>query len=129
MREEINDKGRLEHILAAIDVLLKGKEIHDLEHLKSDPILFYGFVKNVEIIGEAVYMLSKPFKTNHESVKWSNIEAMRHVLVHGYYKISPDRLWDTIEHDIPSLRPIIAQYLSEFQPTASQCSSQIHKDS
>ena len=38
---------------------------------------------------------------------------MRHVLVHGYYTIDPESLWDTIEIDIPELKPWIVKYLSE----------------
>ena len=59
--------------------------------------VYYGFVKHVEIIGEAVYMLSKEFREAHPEVEWEAIEGMRHVLVHGYYQIEPDQLWDTID--------------------------------
>jgi len=44
---------------------------------------------------------------------WRQIERMRHVLVHGYYTIDPESLWDTIEVDIPELKPWIVKYLSE----------------
>lgn len=88
MREPIKDKMRLEHILGAIDVLLEGKKRHDFEQAIKDPIVFFGFVKHVEIIGEATYMLSKQFKAAHPEVEWQLIEGMRHVLVHGYSKLS-----------------------------------------
>ena len=70
----------------------------------NDPIIYYGFVKHVEIIGEAVFMLSKEFKEAHPEVEWDVIEGMRHVLVHGYYQIDPDQLWETIDKDIPLLK-------------------------
>ena len=38
---------------------------------------------------------------------------MRHVLVHGYYTIDPESLWDTIQNDIPALKPWIERYLNE----------------
>ena len=74
---------------------------------------FYGFTKLVEVIGEAVYMLSTEFRDSHSDVNWRQIERMRHVLVHGYYTIDPESLWDTIEVDIPELKPWIVRYLSE----------------
>lgn len=43
------------------------------------------------------------------------IEGMRHVLVHGYYNIDPMSLWDTIECDIPVLKPVIDKLLSEYE--------------
>lgn len=113
MRDSIKDKGRLEHILNAIDILSKNKSKYSIEEVSSDPIIFYGFVKHVEIIGEAVYMLTKEFKDAHPDVEWDVIERMRHVLVHGYYKIKPIQLWNTIENDLSMLRPLIAQYYQE----------------
>ena len=115
MREAIRDKGRLEHILSSIDIILDNKGRFTFEQIKSDPIVFFGFVKQVEIIGEAVYMLTKEFRASHAEVEWDVIEGMRHILVHGYYQIKPEQLWETVEHDIPSLRPFIKKYLEDLQ--------------
>jgi uncharacterized protein with HEPN domain len=80
----------------------------------SDPIIYFGFVKHVEIIGEAVYMLSKEFKAAHPEIEWAAIEGMRHVLVHGYYRIIPEQLWETIDEDIPALKPSMELLLSQL---------------
>lgn len=111
MREKIKDKGRLEHILSSIDIILNNKNRYEYEDVINDPIVFYGFVKHVEIIGEAVYMLTKEFRETHTEIEWDVIEGMRHVLVHGYYKIKPNQLWNTIENDIPKLKPLIESYI------------------
>ena len=113
MREKIKDKGRLEHIMDAINGIMTDKELYSLEQVKSSTILFYGFTKYVEIIGEAVYMLTKEFRESHPEVNWRQIESMRHVLVHGYYTIDPASLWDTIQDDIPVLKHWIEIYLKE----------------
>ena len=55
MREEVRDIERLSHMLEAINVLINYKEHHTLADAKSDPIVYFGLVKHVEIIGEAVY--------------------------------------------------------------------------
>lgn len=114
MREKVKDKGRLEHILTAINQVQAYKDLYSEEDVRENPIVFYGFVKLVEIIGEAVYMLTAEFRESHTDVSWRQIERMRHVLVHGYYTIDPDTLWQTIEDDIPVLKPWIEQYLSEL---------------
>ena len=114
MREKIKDKGRLEHILNSINTLLVNKERYTYNDIVEDSIIFYGFVKHVEIIGEAVYMLTKEFREEHSEVEWDAIEGMRHVLVHGYYKIRPKQLWNTIERDIPDLKPFIEKYIKEL---------------
>lgn len=117
MRERVKDVHRLEHMLEAIHTILANKELYTFEQIQTQPIIFHGFVKEVEIIGEAVYMLSKEFCELHPEVEWRAIERMRHVLVHGYYKISKSDLWETIEHDIPSLLPTIQRLYEEEQQT------------
>ena len=113
MREEIRDIERLQHMLEAMDVLINYKEHHTLEEAQSNPIIYFGLVKHVEIIGEAVYKLTLDYRTNHPEVNWNDIERMRHVLVHGYYKIRPIQLWETIITDIPLLRPMIERLIEE----------------
>jgi len=114
MREKIKDRERLLHIQSAIDVLMTRKDTHSFEEVVSDPIIFYGYVKHIEIIGEAVYMLTKEYRISHNEVNWDDIERMRHVLVHGYYKIRPEQLWETIQTDIPELKPRIDQLISDY---------------
>ena len=107
MRETIRDKDRINHIVEAINAIVEYKDKYTLQEARANPIIYYGFVKYVEIIGEAVYMLSKEFKESHTEVEWNVIEKMRHVLVHGYYQITPEQLWETVTVDIPSLKPHI----------------------
>ena len=58
-------------------------------------------------------MLTKEFRESHPDVEWDPIEGMRHVLVHGYYEISPDKVWKVIEKDLPILRPKIQNLLGK----------------
>ena len=115
MRETLRDPGRLQHILDAATKIVNEKPNHTLETIKANPLVFYGFVKLVEIIGEAAYKLSRDFKTSHPQLPWQQIEGMRHVLVHGYYTVSPEMLWDTITYDIPPLIPIIQGFIRKCE--------------
>ncbi len=114
MREEVRDIERLQHILEATNVLVDYVERHTLEEAQSDPVIYFGLVKHVEIIGEAVYKLTFQYRANHEEINWDDIERMRHVLVHGYYKIRPRQLWETISVDIPRLKPIIEKLIKDY---------------
>ena len=113
MREKVRDKGRLVHILEAIQSIEEYHSQYTIEDIKKNKLIFYGYTKFVEIIREAVYMLSNEFRESHTDVNWRLIERMRHVLVHGYYTGDPESLWDTMEVDIPELKPWIVKYLSE----------------
>ncbi|MGM9738424.1 MAG: DUF86 domain-containing protein, partial [Candidatus Cryptobacteroides sp.] len=77
MREQIRDKERLQHILDAINTIEQSRAKYYAPEDIDDPIIYFGFVKHVEIIGEAVYMLSKEFRSAHPEVEWDVIEGMR----------------------------------------------------
>ena len=114
MREGIKDYDRLLHIreaIANVYEFMEGKNVNDLAN---DKLLFYGVIKNIEIIGEAAYMLTKEFIEHHPSTPWTDIIGMRHVLVHGYYTASPLFIWDTYKNDLDVLRLQIESYISEF---------------
>ncbi len=112
MRESIKDENRLRHIVDACNTLIAAREHDTLESIKNSPVIFYGYVKLVEIIGEATYKLTKEFRSSHPEIPWDMMEGMRHVLVHDYYRISPDKLWATILNDVPNVKEKIEKLLS-----------------
>lgn len=82
-------------MITAIDNVAEFTENVSLEEFINSKILFFAVVKNIEIVGEATYMLTKEFKLSHNSIPWQIIEKTRHVLVHGYYTISHETVWET----------------------------------
>lgn len=114
MREKPKDKGRLLHILQAIsdiDSFMEGKSAEDF---LNDRMLYFAIVKNMEIIGEASYMLTKEFRESHPATPWDNIIHMRHILVHGYYQVDSRIVWAAIKNDLPVLKEQLQEYLIEF---------------
>jgi len=75
---------------------------------------YYATVKNIEIIGEAVYKLSEDFKNAHDDIPWKVIAGMRHYIVHDYFRVDDLVVWDVVKNDLPQLRPQIEQLISEF---------------
>lgn len=112
MREVIKDRGRLEHMLTAIGNVEEFTKNITLDEFVNSKVLFFAVVKNIEIVGEATYMLTKEYKQTHQSIPWQIIEKMRHVLVHGYYTISPEKVWKTVQDDLPILKGQIEVLLS-----------------
>ena len=104
MRENLKDKTRLLHILEAIDNIFEFIEAKTFEEYQSNKVLRFAIIKNLEIIGEATYLLSKVFKKEHPQIQWTSIVAMRHVLVHGYYQIKDEIVWATIKTELSPLR-------------------------
>lgn len=104
MREPDRDIGRLQDIIQAANHIAAFTEGYSQEELSGDKLRYFAVVKNVEIIGEAAYMLSLEFKEKHDQIPWNDIIRMRHVLVHGYATILPDLLWHTALVDVPMLK-------------------------
>ena len=112
MREPERDKARLEHILNAIKCIEEYTNGYDADKLQADRLRLHATIYNVQIIGEAVYKLTKEFKNQHPETPWSVIEKMRHILVHDYFRINSDVLWDVIVKDIPLLKTQVENYIA-----------------
>ena len=112
MREPIRDKERLEHILEAIDRIQQNVVDLDWEHIRENEIFYYGLVKNIEIIGEAAYHLTKEFREANAEIPWNLIIKMRHVLVHDYYQIDEKEVQYVIEDNLLPLRNQIVSCIS-----------------
>jgi len=69
-------------------------------------------VSRLQIIGEACRHLSDAFRVRHADVPWRHIIGMRHHLVHGYFDIDPDVVWQAIAERIPELKRDIERILS-----------------
>ena len=83
------------------------------EQMEADKLRYYGIVKNIEIIGEATYKLTRAFCNQHPETPWEFIAKMRHVLVHDYYQIEPREVWKVIRDDLQPLREQVAGYLAD----------------
>ena len=63
-------------------------------------------LKSVEIIGEAASRISEETKAGHPDIPWAEIIGLRNRLVHAYFAIQIDIVWQTVQEDLP---PLIAQ--------------------
>ncbi len=113
MRERARDRGRLENIIEYANNVTMLIEGYTLEALVNDKRTYYAVMKNVEIVGEAAYMLSKDFKSAHPETPWRIIQGMRHVLVNDYSTIDNKELYNTAINDMIPLRQQVERYLEE----------------
>ena len=113
MREPERDKSRLEDILTAIKCVEEYTGNLSEAQLKEDKLRLHATIYNVQIIGEAIYKLTKEFKQEHPDTPWHLIEKMRHILVHDYFRINLDILWIVVTEDIPLLKEQVLHYIDE----------------
>ena len=129
MRERARDKGRLADIIEYSDNVARFINGHTFESFVADKIIYYSVMKNVEIVGEAAYMLSKAFKKAHPDTSWKTVQGMRHVLVHDYAHIVSETLYDTAINGIPELRERVAKYLADTDWEAWESAPDDYEDS
>jgi len=101
----------LQHILESIEKIeeyaknVTEKEFFD-DYEKQDAI-----VKRLEIIGEAVKNLPDSLKNKHPNVPWKNIAGTRDILIHEYFGIDTDLIWEIVRKNIPRLKKQIIKIL------------------
>jgi uncharacterized protein with HEPN domain len=82
-------------------------------NLYADRMLALSIVKSIEIIGEAASTITKEFREKHKKIPWANIVAMRNRLIHVYFDIDLDRVWDTVIDDLPPLITALEKAISQ----------------
>ena len=100
-----NDTVYLSHILDAITQIETYTAGLSYDQFSQTRLVQDGVIRQLEIIGEASRNLSGELRNQHPELPWSQIIGMRNVLVHAYFVIDLDRLWETVKKD---LRPLIA---------------------
>ena len=98
-----SDRIRLRHMLDSAreaESFTRGEKRASLD---KDRKLVLSLVKSVEIIGEAAANISKESRKSLPEIPWENIIGMRNRLIHGYFEVDLDVLWQTIKEDLPPL--------------------------
>jgi uncharacterized protein with HEPN domain len=106
-----NDKLYLSHIQDACDAAINntniGKEAFFANRQAQDAT-----VRNLEVIGEAVKRLSEELRNLHPNIQWKQIAGMRDRLIHNYFQVDLEIVWETTQQDLPKLKTKIEEILS-----------------
>jgi len=98
-----DDLVRLQHMRDAAREAIAFAKGKPRAALDSNRMLALSLVKDLEIIGEAASQVTEPTQATYPQLPWRNIIAMRNRLIHGYFDIDLDRVWDTLTTDLPPL--------------------------
>ena len=72
-------------------------------------------LRNLEVIGEAAKNLPEDFKTAWAEVEWKKAAGMRNKLIHEYFGVSPQIVWETLKNDIPKLEHQVKNILEALE--------------
>lgn len=109
-----DDRGRLEDILESIE-RIERYAARGRRAFEEDELIQTWVVHHIEILGEAARAISKALQAEHPAVPWSEIVGMRNLLVHEYFGIDAERVWATVEKDLPRLKDQLAPILQELK--------------
>jgi uncharacterized protein with HEPN domain len=101
-----DDAYLLDMLLAARKVMKYARGV-DFERFKQDEILQDAIMRRIQIIGEAARKVSPEFKEDHPEISWYEIVGMRNKLIHEYFRIIPEKVWEALVKDIPVLIDLI----------------------
>ena len=98
-----SDRIRLLHMLDAAKEAVAFAKGRERTHLESDRMLALALIKEVEIIGEAATRVSRELVEANPQIPWAKVAGMRNRLIHAYFDIDFDILWETVVTAVPAL--------------------------
>lgn len=101
----------LKHILDETEYLIVSSTNLSEEQFLRNSTLQRAFVRSLEIIGEAVKNLPKDFAEANKETDWKSIVGMRDRLIHHYFGVDYDLVWDVVINEIPRLKADIEKIL------------------
>jgi uncharacterized protein with HEPN domain len=108
----IDDASRLQHILEAAQKAVRYTKNRQRADLDADELLGLGLIRLLEIIGEAAWGVSEQLRDKYPGIAWRQMAGMRNRLIHGYFDVNNDLVWETVTIELP---PLITQIKSAIK--------------
>lgn len=114
MSSKRTDQLLLQDILESAEKILRYTEGMSFAEFQSNDLVADAVTRNFGIIGEAAYSLSKLFCDTHTEIAWSEIVAFRHRVVHHYFGLDYEIIWELLDKELPILQRQIDSILDQL---------------
>lgn len=103
----------VDDILEAIGKIRRFTADLDSKTFSDDEKTFDAVIRNLEVIGEAVKKIPEEIRTQYPTVEWKKIAGVRDILIHEYFGIDVEIVWDIVQTKLPMLESQIAKLIAE----------------
>lgn len=106
---------RLQHVIDCIEKIEIITKDLSYESYLEDWIKQDAIFRNIEIIGEAIANVEEELKKNYPNVPWVQAKGMRNFLIHEYFKVDHDAVWETYQNHLPILKIQILSIINDIK--------------
>lgn len=104
----------LKDILAAMDTIEEFVEGVDFETFRNHDMMCSAVIRKFEIIGEAAKNIPEEIKEKYPAIPWKDMSGMRDRLIHFYFGIKYELVWETIKKEIPKVKPPLKKIIDDL---------------
>ena len=103
----------LDDIVSAIDKIAVFTEGLSEEQFTGDPKTFDAVIRNLEIVGEAAKNIPDEVRSKFTAVEWRKAAGLRDLLIHQYFAVDTQIIWDIVKNKLPLLRRQVTEILAQ----------------
>ena len=115
MSEERDLYDFVEDIMLSADEAILFVEGMTFDEFRNDKKTINAVVRSLEVIGEATKHLPASFRNEHSDVPWRQLAGMRDRLIHGYFGVDLEIVWDTVQQMLPQLLVVTNKILNTIE--------------
>jgi uncharacterized protein with HEPN domain len=113
MKREIGDY--IEDIIDAMKEAVGFVKDMEYDEFIQDTKTVYAVVRAIEIIGEATKNIPEDVRKKYPHIPWRQMAGMRDKVIHEYFGVKLERVWETVKRDIPNLKPLFEKMLGDLE--------------